>query len=690
MKMSLRILRLMVWLRRSSTIWLERAKMHEQLFAIVVAVVIGVLGGFGVVGFRLALKGMTSIFWGAPELTTEVAETVAGWVRILVPILGGILVAPIVMRWVKEAQGYGVPEVMEAVGLKKSFLSIRLGVGKAVASILTLASGGSAGREGPIILIGASIGSTVGRWLRVSAIRLRTFVACGASAGIAATFNAPIAGALFSVEKILGETGFARFGPIVVASVTATVISRHYLGDEPVFMVPEYSLVSPLEMIPVLLLGVICALVGYALMRVLGWMEDLLCWRNRVPSLLRPAAGGALLAAIAWWVPHVYGDGHQTINLALNGSLSLRILLLLVFAKMVATASTVSSGGSGGVFAPSLFIGATLGGAFGEIIELGFGGGVSHPGMYALIGMGGVVAATTHAPITAIVIIFEITSNYNIILPLMVVCIISAACHSRITHHSIYTMKLARRGVTLYRGRSLDRLKEYGVAQFMRRGIGPVDVNQPLASVLPRVLNSEETHFYVCDDQQRFVGMILLSNLRRVFINRESLEQVLLVEDITDERIPTCDRGESLSNAMIRFEQTGLSELPVVDPVNRGFLGALHYQDVVAVYNNEMMLEDSAEGVATRITAHQAEHKVTLVEGYEMVEWDPPGSFHGQRLLQLKLPRRYGVHVILIKRRLLEGDTLESFVPDADTVIQDLDRLLIYGRTADVDAVLKV
>ncbi len=273
---------------------------------------------------------------------------------------------PTVWFFAREAKGHGVPEVMEAVALRGGFIRKRVAVVKALASAMCIASGGSVGREGPIVQIGSAIGSVFGQVLRVSADRMRTLVGCGAAAGIAATFNAPIAGVMFAMEIILGEFGVATFSPIVVSSVMATVISRAHLGNFPAFVVPEYSLVSLYEIPLYILLGILAGFVGAGFTTCLYKAEDLFR-AVPVPDYAKAAMGGLVIGAVGIFIPHVFGVGYDAIELAIRGNMAFVLLLSLIFLKIFATSVTIGSGGSGGVFAPSLFIGAMTGGAFGCI-----------------------------------------------------------------------------------------------------------------------------------------------------------------------------------------------------------------------------------------------------------------------------------------------------------------------------------
>lgn len=680
------------WQGRLASEWLERAQMHEHLFAIGTAILIGVLCGLGAIAFRELIHLLAWAFWGAREVSLEVLEGVTWQRRLVIPALGGLLVAPIVYRWVREARGHGVPEVMTAVALNKGIIRTRVAAAKTLGSAITIASGGAAGREGPIIQIGSAIGSAVGKVLGVSTRRMRTYVGCGAAAGIAATFNAPIAGALFSVEIILGEMGVSQFGPIVISSVVATVISRWHLGNTPVFDVPEYSMTGLVEMIPYAALGVLCAVVALAFMKTLEFIENVLGDNPRIPDLLRPVLGGLGLGVLGIWLPQVYADGYDTIDIALNAGAPWMLLLAWLGAKILATSLTLGSGGSGGVFAPSLFLGAMAGGLVGQGVAALGGPGVE-PGAYALVGMGGVVAATTRAPIMAIIIIFEITSDYEIILPLMTVCILSTVLHTRLSKESIYTMKLAKRGIELHEGRLLDLLKPLAVQTCLRKEVETAFPDTTVRDLVERMMSSEQHQFYIVRPEGEYVGLVALSDLRGILLHRDALEPMLIAEDLINEGVRVCHPEENLSDAMLKFERSGLPELPIVDRTSRKLLGELRYLDVVSMYNEQVTHEDAAEGVARRVGASSASRKTRLVGEFFMAEWEPPPRFRGKSLAEAALPGRFGVRVVLIKKPHADahgGVRVIPAMPDAGYQIEDNDTLLVYGREKDLDRVLRL
>ncbi|MEE8416440.1 MAG: chloride channel protein, partial [Desulfobacterales bacterium] len=428
--------------------FLRRLKTNEQTTMAVLALIVGLFGGFGAVGFRYLINFIQKISYGSDGNLLEIIPLIPWFQWIWLPALGGLVVGPMVYYLAREAKGHGVPEVMEAVALKGGRIRKRIVVIKSLASAICIGTGGSVGREGPIVQIGSAIGSTIGQALKVSADRMRTLAGCGAAAGIAATFNAPIAGSMFALEIILGDFGLATFSPIVISSVTATAVSRHFLGDTPAFIVPAYELISAWEFPLYVVLGGFCALIGRVFIALLYRVEDFF-ETLKFPDYLKAFVGGMILGMIGFFFPHVLGVGYGAIDLSLTQMISWWLMLLLIVLKMLSTSITIGSGGSGGIFAPSLFLGAMAGGFFGSIVHAAFPEITASPGAYSIVGMGAVVSATTHGPLTAILMLFEMTGDYKIILPLMITCIISSTTIRQLLPESIYTLKLTRKGINI-------------------------------------------------------------------------------------------------------------------------------------------------------------------------------------------------------------------------------------------------
>jgi len=656
----------------------------EDTFMLLVAASIGCLGGLGAVGFRALISGVQAVAWGLPYTLDRVTSHPWWWI-VLVPIVGGLLVGPLVQGFAKEASGHGVPEVMEAVALRSGVIRPRIVVVKSLASALTIGTGGSVGREGPIVQIGSAIGSTIGQALHVSGSRLRTLVGCGAAAGIAATFNAPVAGALFAVEIILGDFGVARFSPIVISSVLATVVSRHFLGDSPAFDVPPHGLVSAWELAIYVVLGFVAAGVALLVIWMVYWMQDRL-EALPVKRWVLPALGGVAIGAGALAYPHILGVGYEAINLALDGQLAISVLLALVVVKLLATSVTLGSGGSGGVFAPSLFLGAMVGGAIGLLANMWFPSVTEVSGAYALVGMGAVVAGTTHAPITAILIIFELTSDYTLILPLMAACIISTVVTTTVRRESIYTMKLLRRGVDIFKGRELNILKALKVESVMARELPKVVEDEPLNGLIDAMGATRSNSLYVTADGDRYLGRVEFGDVRRALVDIDVLAGLVVAGDLVHRDELVVGPNESLDVVMRMLSARGPDELAVVSEDGR-LLGSITRRHLLDAYNQELMKRDMASSMEAAVSG-AATHDVSLGGDSRMVEVDAPGPLTGRALKDLDVRRRFGVQILLVLRPAQPGseDRIEM-VPGPDTVIERGDRLLMVGTDEALDAV---
>lgn len=427
-----------------------------SLGLILPAVIVGAGAGLAAVGFRWLIAGATFIFTGTKDYSATVGHPSNPWVPwlggafvIIAPAIGGLLYGPLVDRFAREARGHGVPEVMFAVNKRGGRIPGKVAVVKALASAICLGSGGSVGREGPIVQIGSAMGSTLARLMRMPESRVRTLVACGAAGGIAATFNAPIAGVFFALELLLRDFAAASFGAVMLASITASVVGRSLLGDHSFLTLPNFAVVNPSQFALFALLGLFAGLVGVGFTRVLYGIEDFCDGAWRGPEWLRPVVGGLILGLLLFALPQMYGVGYPVLEKGVTGGYALGMLLILLVAKILATSLTIGIGGSGGVFAPSLFIGAMLGAAFGDVVGLVIPSLAGNAGAFALVGMGAVFAGAARAPITAGIILFEITGQYSIILPLLLAIIVATAVSRALTQDTIYTLKLRRRGVNI-------------------------------------------------------------------------------------------------------------------------------------------------------------------------------------------------------------------------------------------------
>lgn len=554
----------------------------------VMGVIVGLAGGFGAVGFRYAIAFFQYISYGSAGELLDVVQLIPWYLRIGIPALGGLVVGPVVYFLAREAKGHGVPEVMEAVALKSGIIRKRVVFIKTLVSAVCIGTGGSVGREGPIVQIGSAVGSTIGQALRVSGNRMRTLVGCGAAAGIAATFNAPLAGSMFAFEIVLDEFGLAVFSPIIISAVTATAVSRHFLGNVPAFAVPAYSLVSAWEFPLYAVLGLFCAVVGVSFTTLLYRAEDAFD-SLKFPEYLKAILGGLLIGAMGLLLPHVLGVGYGAIYLALSQRLAWWVLFLLILCKILATSITIGSGGSGGIFAPSLFTGAMAGGFFGVVVHYIFPGVTASPGAYSIVGMGAVVAATTHGPLSAILILFEMTGDYKIILPLMITCIISTLLATRLLKESIYTFKLIRRGVNIRAGKDVNVLQSVSVKDVMNTGVESIPEDLRLGELAERISKSKYRSFPVVNHNGELTGILSYFDYREAFLD-EDLQDLVVAKDLATHDVVTVSAHENLYDALEKIASGDFSILPVVASEDSSrLLGVLSRRDIMDAYNTAVL-----------------------------------------------------------------------------------------------------
>ncbi|MFZ6030995.1 MAG: chloride channel protein [Chloroflexota bacterium] len=664
------------WLRPSSTTTLFLA-----------AVIVGLGTAIGGIFFVFLIERLSEFLFG----------TLPGWFPLgrawllFIPALGGLVAGPIIAFFAREAKGHGVPEVMQAIALRGGRIRPRVAVAKVIASSACIGSGGSAGREGPIVQVGAALGSTLAQWLHFPESRIRNLVACGAAAGIAATFNAPIAGVIFAIEIILGEMALADLGSVVLSAVTASTLARAVLGDTPAFSIPLYSLKSPWEIFLYLGLGVVSAAVGIFFIKVLYYAEDVFDnWK--FPDALKPAVGGLLLGLTGLTyplllgltrlpdehlnnglpvlenIPHVYASGFGEIGAALLGQMPVLLMLVLIFLKVLATAFTLGSGNSGGVFAPGLFMGAMTGGVFGSISAALFPQIATGPGPYATVGMAAVFAAAARAPLTAILIVFEMTDDYRILVPLMAAVAVSTALAQHWHKESIYTLKLVRKGIRLFRGRDMDVMASVMVEEVMDRHPETVHPDATVGELVALLDRTRRHGFPVVDEKDRLVGIVSLNDIRRGLTEGAPIEQ-LRIRDIATSNPVTVHPDDTLRQVLQRMAPRDLSRLPVVARDDaRKLVGIVRRSNIVKAYELGLARRGFALGVLPGSPNGTASGRFTVPENSSLVGRTLADIGLPDTLLVIHIERGSAVILPRGATQLQAGDTITLLARDGDVV----------------------
>lgn len=538
-----------------------RRKLSETQLLLAFGVIVGLGAGVGAVVFRELIAFFTHFFFKdmLPFFHTQFGF--GKYAVILIPAIGGLIFGPLIYIFAREAKGHGVPEVMLAVAQKGGKIRPVVAVVKSIASAVCIGSGGSVGREGPIVQIGSALGSTLGQWFKMSESRIRMLVACGAAGGIAATFNAPIAGAFFALEVILNEFSTSAFGAVVISSVTASVIGRLAFGNTPAFPLPSYVTPSPQELPFYILFGVLCAFAGVYFSKILYWFEDSFD-KIKIPEYLKPVPGGLMLGALGLFLPQIFGVGYPSMSLALAGHFALGLLLILTVAKILAVSLTLGSGGSGGVFAPSLFVGAMFGEAFGLILQHFMPGVITHPANFGLVGMAAVFTGAARAPITGIIILFELTGDYAIILPLMAAVVVATFVANGLMKESIYTMKLKRRGIDLNAGKSDELMRRLRVREAMDTNIVIAPESMTINAAAKKLKASPQHALLVTGKNGDLLGMLTSEELEEAIINSPSSNRIgSMVTKFTD----VVHDDDTLHQAVGQMSASDTKVLPVFE-----------------------------------------------------------------------------------------------------------------------------
>jgi len=568
---------------------LDKSIIPENTFLVVMAVGVGIGAALLGLVFRYTIDLFTEYFFGGGRII--LGGLLKDYYVFLLPVVGGLFVGPLTYFCAREAKGHGVPEVMAAVAVKGGKIRPRIVLVKSVASALTIGSGGSAGAEGPIVQIGAGFGSTIAQVFHLSEERMKTLVCCGAAAGIATVFNAPIAGVFFALEVISGQFSASFFSLTVLSSVTASVIARAlWWGNSAVFSA-NYTLVDYRETLVYIVLGVLAGTFAVFEIKCMYYFEDFF-ERLNIREYLKPALGGLLVGIIGLRFPEIFGAGYEPIKNALAGKMALWLLGVLAFVKLLAVALTLGSGGSGGVFAPSLFMGAMLGGTVGTIAHRLFPNIIASPGAYALVGMGAVFAGAARAPITSMIMLFEMTNDYRIILPLMGACVTSYMVANHLFRESIYTLKLKRRGINLHQGMEKGIIESLNVGDVMARNVETVSANISVREMSNIFEGSRHMGFPVLREG-RLVGIITYLDIRKAHdrgFDTRSVGEVMNTE------LMVTFPDENLSEALKKFGLRGIGRLPVVDRNDpEKIIGILTRTDIIRAYNKRLLKTQAAD-----------------------------------------------------------------------------------------------
>ena len=652
--------------------FIDKISPPAGLLFFVLSIIVGAGTGLAAVIF---IKLITVIQHFSYHTLPDLLPGLGLFTYLIIPVIGGLLVAPIVL-YAREIRSSGVPEVMQALILRGGRIRNRVFGTKILASAICIGTGGSAGREGPIVQIGSAIGSSIGQVLRLSDARIRNLVGCGTAAAIAAAFNTPLAGIVFAIEVLMGNLQVRSFGNVVIAAVSASIVSRFFLGSRPAFSVPVYAFESPVSLLFYLVLGLVSALVGIMFIQMLYKTEEIFDnWD--FPQLLKPAVGAAMLGIIGMIfmslpiaegraMPIMYGTGYFFAEEAMLGNVPFWLLFALIFLKPLATSLTLGSGSSGGIFGPSLFLGAVLGGAMGIIFKHFFPEISGEPAAYALVGMAAMFSATARAPLTGMLTVFELSNDYLMILPMMVAGITASYLAQWLHPESIFTLKLARRGIRFSEGRDMDIMQGVNVQEVMRTRLVSINKNQSVSELMALFQETNLVGFPVISEGNKLWGIITLQDVHRAQSEPQFNPRHLKVEDLAVKGPIAVYPDEPIWVAIQKMSPRDLARLPVVTrDGSMRLVGIISRSDILRAYD---------VGVVRKQRGQMADEQTTLRSDSEagFVEFSINEDDVCSNVEIRNLPIPENVNLVSIKRagrvivprgthRLEPGDVITVF-----------------------------
>jgi chloride channel protein, CIC family len=581
-----RLLILKLWL-------IEKFRFGERQVTLVWAAVIGILGALVTECFRRATDLLHFLFTGSKATIITSFERLPLWQRFLVPVIGGILAGLTLWignRLIASVRQKSTTDYMEAVVVGNGIISLRASLVKTISALFTISSGASIGREGPLVQLSSLVASLVGRLRNCPIPQRRHLVACGAAAGIASAYNAPIAGAFFVAEIVLGTVVVESLGPLILASVTATFLSRAFNGESPIYQSPALGLHTRWEIIPLCAIGIFLGLLAPLYLRILRRTEGLFS-KLALPVPAKLGLGGAVVGLLAIFYPEVCGNGKGLVTSLFHQNWDFYTVLILVIVKLIATSVTFGSGAVGGVFTPTLFIGSAIGVLYGQAVLYFAPQLQPDPTMYGLIGMGSFLAATTGAPLMAILMVFELTLSYAIVPFLMVACVLGYYCSSFFERRFMYGESLERKGAAFFN----SQLAEVDLVDLIKRDPLTLPQNATFAQIAQTFVQHQFQHIYIVDEQRKLLGAVSLHQVK-AFLERPELESVVVAGDIMDESFPFISPLHSTGEALKKFSETRSERLPVVDNTTpERLIGSISKTDIILHLAGEQSRPDSCQ-----------------------------------------------------------------------------------------------
>ncbi len=646
------------------------------------SILTGALAGLGAVLFHEAILFFTEISFGnTPNVF-----------YIIVPAVGMLILSLMTFAFPKTAKKKGISEVIKAVAIRGGYIPFRTTLFHFIAPAICIGTGNTLGPEGPVAQIGGGISSKFGHILGLSDSKRRVFTAAGAGAAISAVFNSPLGGIFFALEIILlNDFQTPTFSALVLASVTASAISRAILGNHAVFIFSDLNIGAYSSFYLYAILGIISGFLSLLFIRYSDFIDHLMTETilPKIPKVFVMVIVGLLMGLSGYYFNGIFGIGYETINNILAGKEIWDIVLVLIVLKFILVPLILYSGGFGGLFAPTLFIGAGIGFLYAFALNY-FWGVQLDTAAYVLVGMGALLGGVNTIPITAILVIFEMTQNYTFILPLMLAVIFSTTIvQIFLKGSSIHIQHLEREGYKISSGRDTNILRSIYVADVMKNDILLIPENTSISKLISMLLESPHSTFYTVDENGNLVGTITENELRPIITEYEEIREMLVASDIAKPGVVTVFKSDNLAHILNLFGTNNVDRFPVVTHSNPlKPIGTIWRNDVITAYNRESLKHNLTDGLANEIKSIEKNQISKVAEGYSIVESNVPSSFVGKSLADLRIRNKYGLEVLMIKKNnsLFEEDEGKSTVvmPDPNYKIQADDILVLFGSDENI------
>ncbi len=653
------------------------------------AVLIGISAGLSAVIFHHSINFFNELFF---EQTKEGLFFLGTAAVIVLPALGMLIQAIMIYAAPDISKKRGVAEVIKAVALRGGYIPFRTTLFHFFAPVICIGSGGTVGPEGPAAQVGGGVSSKIGSLLNLSDSRRRMFTAAGAGAAIAAIFNTPLGGIFFALEIILlNDFQTPTFSALILASVTASAISRIFLGDSSVFVFSDPQFISYANLYLFAILGVLTGILSLLFIKYSGFIEGLFHKKilKKIPRWAAMTTVGALVGVCGYFYKDIFGIGYNGINHILANSYAWQIVAILLVMKFILVPLVLYSGGFGGIFAPSLFMGASFGYLFVITANQVFGLNLDTT-TFVLVSMGATLGGINSIPISSILIIFEMTKDYSFILPLMLAVVISTTLVQLKLHGSIHMKHLEQQGFNISHGRETSILRSIKVESVMRKDVFLIPDNATLPELISNMMGNPSSTFYTMNDQKQLNGMITESELRPIIMEYEQLKEMLVASDIATHNVIRVKKNDNLDHVMNLFGKVKVDEFPVTEDNNENeIIGTISRHDVIASYNRESLKFNLAGGLARELRTIKKTTISKVASGFSIVERKVPQEFVGKSLSMIKLRNEFGLEVLMIKKyqSVLDTDDESEIVtiPDPDYIIQMDDTLVIFGKDENIE-----